>query len=703
MPSRWRRIVFGAPLATHQSHHQRLPKFLALPVFSSDAISSVAYATEEVLLALTLGGGVAASLALQSVFPISAAIALLLVVVVFSYQQTIHAYPNGGGSYIVAKDNLGTIPGLIAAASLLIDYILTVAVSIAAGVAAIISAFPSLNGHQVGLSLLFIGILTVANLRGLKESGSVFMGPTYGFLVCIYVLLAIGFFRFFTGSLGHNPDAHSLQTAATGTGALSVFLILRAFSSGCVAMTGTEAVSNGVPAFKPPESVNAGKTLLIMAGILGSLFLGVSFLAWKYGALPAADGSETIISVLARGIVGRGVLYYALQITTCLLLIVAANTAYADFPRLTMLLAQDRFLPRQLANIGDRLVFSNGIIGLAVLSGLLIAAFGGVTHHLIPLYSVGVFLSFTLSQAGMVKHWFKTREHHWKRSAVINGIGACCTAVVLLVIASTKFFAGEPIHVFPVTTPLGLWAVMTAVAFVLLSMWHRHVARWFLISSVVLFGTYVVTARAHVLGQVDVHLGAWVVVVLIPILVWMFSRVHAHYTDVAERLTMERYRARTWVNTVLIPIGGLHRGIMPALDYARSIGDDVRAVYVEIDPQKTEDAQRRWARWVTDIPLVILESPYRSMTEPLLTYIDQVERERDDDIVTVIIPEFVTEKWWTTLLHGQNGLLLKWSLLFRKGVVVTNIRYHLDTYLTEDLGDHPLVAAEKVPAATESA
>lgn len=695
MRGRWRSILLGKPLATHQAHHQKLPKYMALPVFSSDAISSVAYASEEVFLALTLGGGVAASLALGSVFPISAAIALLLVVVVFSYQQTIHAYPNGGGSYIVAKDNLGTTPGLIAGASLLIDYVLTVAVSIAAGVAAIISAFPQqLHGRQVALCLACILLLTLANLRGLKESGSVFMIPTYGFLACIYTLLAIGFFRFFSGTLGHNPELQPAQPAATG--ALSLFLILRAFSSGCVAMTGTEAVSNGVPAFRAPESVNAGKTLVLMASILGSLFLGVSFLAWKYGAIPGHEGSETLVSALARGIVGRGPLYYALQLSTCLLLIVAANTAYADFPRLTMLLAQDRFLPRQLASIGDRLVFSNGIVALAVLSGVLVVAFGGLTHHLIPLYSVGVFLSFTLSQAGMVKHWFKVRERHWQRSALINAIGALCTAVVLGVIAYTKFTAGEPIRVFPLTTPLGLWAALTAAGFLLTSMWHRWAGKWFAGISAAGFLTWSLTSGGRMLDPVEVHLGAWVVVVLIPILVWMFSRIHAHYNEVARHLTMERYTPRKFRHTVLVPVGGLHRGIMPALEYARSIAGDVRAVYVEIDPQKTVEMQARWGRWVDDIPLIVLESPYRSMTEPLLTYIDAVERERDDDILTVVIPEFVTEKWWTTLLHGQNGLLLKWALLFKRGVVVVNIRYHLNDTVDEALGVHPLTSAETV-------
>jgi amino acid transporter len=645
----WRRILFGSPLATHQSHHQKLPKFVALPVFASDAISSVAYATEEILLALTLGTGVAASIALQHVFPISAAIAALLAIVVFSYRQTIFAYPNGGGSYIVAKDNLGTTAGLTAGASLLIDYVLTVAVSIAAGVAAIVSAFPALEPWRVTLCLGFIAILTLANLRGLKESGMTFMLPTYGFLFFIYALMIVGLIKLADGTLGHAPVTTDQADAATmATGGLSVFLILRAFASGCVAMTGTEAVSNGVPAFRTPEPKNASNTLLIMAGILGSLFVGGSFLAWHYGAIPDPEHSETVMSILASGVFGRdlgtlgGWFYYGVQITTCLLLIVAANTAYADFPRLTMLMAQDRFLPRQFANIGDRLVFSNGILILAVLAGLLIVGFGGITHHLIPLYSVGVFLSFTLSQAGMVKRWFRLKTPGWQRSAVINGFGALCTCVVLVVISITKFASGDPIRLPFAETPL--------------------------------------------------RMGAWIVLLIIPLIIWMCSGIRAHYRDVAEHLTMEGFTGLPeHHNTVLLMVAGLHRGIMPALQYARGLSSDVRGVYVEIEPEKTDDVMRRWAKYSNGVPLIVLESPFRALVEPIVRYVDEVERERDDDIITVVIPEFVPENWWTTLLHGQSGLMLKWALLFKPGVVVSNVRYHLSR--KSELSSHPLVSA----------
>lgn len=691
MPTLWRRLLFGQPLATHQEHEQKLPKYLGLPIFASDAISSVAYATEEILLALTLGTGVAAVLALHQVFPISAAIAVLMAIVVFSYRQIIHAYPNGGGAFVVAQDNLGTLAGLTAGAALMIDYVLTVAVSIAAGVAALISAFPALQQHRVALCLAFIFLLTVANLRGLKESGKVFMVPTYTFLACMYTLMAVGLFRYFTGSLGHSAGPEH-AAAEAGTASLTVFLILKAFSSGCVAMTGTEAVSNGVPAFRPPESKNASTTLLIMAGILASLFLGISFLAWQYGAVPDHEHAETTISILASAVFGRNWFYYAIQLTTFLLLVMAANTSYAGFPRLTMLLAQDRFLPRQMANIGDKLVFSNGIVLLAVLAGGLTAAFGGITHHLIPLYSVGVFLSFTLSQGGMVRRWLKLKQPGWRQSAAINGVGALCTGGVLLVVAYTKFASGDPMSAFPLTTPLGYWVVVTGVAFVLVSMYHRWMGKWVAGLSAAGFALWCLIARPDVLLLTPLRMGAWVVIVVIPMLIWMFSRVRAHYMEVAEHLTMTRYdEVPEFRHTVLVPVSGVNRGVMPALKYARSIAGDIRAVYVEIEPSKTPDVLARWSRYVPDIPLVVLASPYRSLVEPLLRYVDTVERERDDDVVTVILSEFVTEKWWTKVLHGQSGFLLKWALLFKKGVVVTNVRYYLERTPSE-LSAHPLTS-----------
>lgn len=692
MFGKWRRILFGRPLATHQWSHQKLPKYIGLPVFASDNISSVAYSTEEVLLSLTLGTGVAAAVALQHVVPISAAIAVLLGVVVFSYWQTIHAYPNGGGSYIVAKDNFGPYAGLTAGAALLIDYVLTVAVSIAAGVAAIISALPGLEPYRVPLCLAFIALLTLANLRGLRESGTVFMFPTYGFLICIFSVLAVGFFQYFTGTLGHNPN---LEPGAPGPAGepLTLFLVLRAFASGCVALTGTEAVSNGVPAFRAPEAKNAAMTLVIMACLLGSLFLGMSFLAWQYGAVPDHEHSQTVSSILASGILGRNWLYYALQFTTFLLLVVAANTSFADFPRLTMLMAQDRFLPRQFANVGDKLVFANGIILLAVLSCGLTIAFQGITHHLIPLYSVGVFLAFTLSQGGMVRRWFRLREANWQRNAAINGFGAACTAVVLCVVAWTKFISGDSVSFPPLTTPFGYWLAATLIGFVLISMLHRWMGWCLLGLSAGGLLLWSAATQPDLFRPLSIRMGAWMVVLVIPMLIWVFSRIRAHYEEVAEHLTMSRYEPiPQFRNTVLVMVAGLHRGIMPAIQYARSVGGDVRAVYVEIEPEKTPEILARWHRYVPDVPLVVLDSPYRALTEPIVAYVDQVEREREDDVVTVIIPEFVAEKWWTVLLHGQSGLMLKWALMFKPGVVVTNVRYHLDRSPAAELSGHPLIS-----------
>jgi amino acid transporter len=627
-----RRVLFGRPLETARARHERLGVFLGLAVFSSDVLSSVAYATEEILLALVAVSVVAA---LHYVVPISIAIAALLAVVSFSYRQTIHAYPNGGGSYIVAKDNLGTLAGLTAAAALLVDYVLTVAVSVVAGVAALISAFPIPLAdphpvflwwnYRVWLSIASVLLIALANLRGVRESGAIFAVPTYSFIGSMLLLIGVGMFRLITGHLGHAAAA-----APISTGQVGLFLLLKAFSSGCAALTGTEAISNGVPAFREPESKNAATTLSIMAVILGTFFMGISILARAYGAVPDTAHGETVLSVLGHAVFGNGLLYYLLQFATCAILVVAANTAFADFPRLSMLLARDRFIPRQFSNIGDRLVFNNGIILLALVSILLILGFGGITHHLIPLYAVGVFLSFTLSQFGMVKRWLRRREQGWQRSALVNGIGGAATAVVLLVIAATKFWPADA-----------------------------------------------EALRVPLVG-IELRMGAWIVVGIIPCMVAAFLAVHRHYERVAAALSMESYEPPPPLrNTVLVLVNTIHRGIMPAIHYARSIGDDVRGVYVEVHPEKTPEVLEKWQQWVPDIPLIILPSPYRSLSRPFLEYVDQVEAEREDDIVTVLIPEFDTEGFLAGLLHNQSGLRLKLALLSKPAVVVANIRYHL--------------------------
>jgi amino acid transporter len=601
---RLKQVVVGRPIPSHLAHHERLNRTTGLAVLSSDALSSVAYATEEILRTLLLAGVAALSLAT----PIALVISGLLLVVAFSYRQTIHAYPSGGGAYIVAKDNLGETAGLVAAASLLIDYVLTVAVSIAAGVAALTSAFPGWQGSRVEIALGFVALIAVGNLRGIRESGRIFAVPTYFFLAAMLGLIAAGIWRYIAGAVPVAiPPASSPSLQA-----LSTFLVLRAFANGCTAMTGVEAVSNGVPAFKPPEAKNAANTLIIMAGLCVTLFLGITLLSQAYGIIPRED--ETVVSQLARAVFGgRGAPYYIVQAGTMLILVLAANTAYSDFPRLASILARDRFLPRQLMNQGDRLAFSNGIIALSLLAGLLLVAFKGDTHALIPLYMVGVFLSFTLSQGGMVVRWRRLREPGWMGHAAVNAIGAVLTGLVLLVVALTKFSEG-----------------------------------------------------------------AWIILALIPVHVVWFQGVHRHYGRVAAQLSLRDYQPeRRRSNTVVIPIGGVHRAVLQALEYARSLSPDVRAVYVDVDPQATQNVRKEWDRWGQGVPLVVLESPYRSLMEPLLEYIDQVDAERPNDYVTILLPEFVPARWWHHILHNQRALLIKGALLFRRHIVVTSVPFHL--------------------------
>jgi amino acid transporter len=629
MSMSWRRVIFGSPLPTARAQHERLPKFLALPIFASDALSSVAYAPEEILLVLALAG---AGAAIGYVIPLSVGIALLLAIVSTSYRQTLQAYPNGGGAYTVAKENLGTVAGLAAGAALLIGYILTVSVSIAAGVEALCAAHPQFHRYNVAICFGLIAFITIANLRGVRESGMLFAIPTYVFILSMVALIAIGVFRHVSGAAPLAPPRPPL----TGpTHALTLFLLLRAFSSGCSAMTGVEAVSNGVTAFRAPEARNASITLVWMSAILGVLFLGFSYLARAYQIYPnpALHATEpTVVSMITAAVVGRNWFFFLIQYATVVILVLAANTAYAGFPRLGSMLAQDRFLPRQLANIGDRLVYSNGIVMLAVLSGFLVWIFGGVTHYLIPLYAVGVFLSFTLSQGGMVKRWLSTREPGWQKGVMINGLGALCTGIVLFVFSITKF-----------------------------------------------------------------KQGAWMVVLLIPLLVLMFLKVNQHYRVVGKQLSMDGYiHPRPLHHTVCVLVPSVHRGVIPALEYARSLSSDVRGVYVEIEPADTARVQEKWSRWASDIPLVVLDSPYRALIEPVLGYLDEVEAERDDDVVTVILPEFVTSKWWEKLLHNHNGLLLKFALLRKRGIVVTNVRYHID-----DDSVPARSAARSSPAAVE--
>ncbi len=612
-----KRILVGRPLATTEQEHQRINKVTALAVFSSDAISSTAYATEEILFVVALGSS-SLALGLETLVPISIAVAIILAIVITSYRQTIFAYPSGGGSYVVSRENLGEMPSLVAGASLLVDYILTVAVSISAGVAAIIS-IPSLRdlaNYRVEIALVLIALITLANLRGIKESGRLFAVPTYVYIVILVTLLGFGLYQALFGDLGRVPfDAKAFEEAGglrEVGGSLGLFLLLKGFSSGAVALTGVEAISNGVPAFRRPESKNAAITLVWMGLILGTLFFGVSVLAHHTHPYPSHD--QTVFSQMGLLVFGNGPLYLVLQVATALILILAANTAYADFPRISSIIAQDKYLPRQLANRGDRLVFSNGVVILAVFAGILIVAFGGLTNALIPLYAVGVFTSFTLSQAGMVRHHLKEREPRWKFNAWLNGVGAVTTLVILLVVATTKFTEG-----------------------------------------------------------------AFLPIIVIPLIIWLFKSIHTHYTTIEKGLeAAPDYKARPMNHTVVVLIGSVHRGSLEALAYAKSLRPSrLLAVTVVTDEDEQEKIARQWAQYEIDVPLEIVFSPYRELARPVLRFVEEIDATRSNDIVTVVIPEFVVSSWWGQLLHNQSALFLKGRLLFRKGTVVTSVPYHV--------------------------
>jgi len=599
-------IIIGRPIETAKEKQERLPKFLGLPVFASDALSSVAYGPEEVFFALILGGVAL----LHFTVPVAIAIALLVAIVATSYFQTIHAYPAGGGAYIVAKDNLGTYPGLVAGAALLIDYVLTVAVSISSGIAAITSAFPHLYGHRVLLCVLAIVFIMVINLRGVRESGRLFAFPVYLFIFCMYVVVLYGLFKFF-----YSPESHAQVHVAVqaSAGALPLFLLLRAFASGCATLTGIEAVSNGVRAFKPPEARNAGITLSWMAIILGSLCVGLTYVAYHFHAMPRDN--ETILSQTARTLFGAGPFYYIIQFSTSLILVLAANTSFTGFPFLASIMASDRFLPRQMSNLGDRLVFTNGIIALGVLASILVIIFRGDTHLLIPLYALGVFLAFTLSQTGMVKHWLARRGRKgWLRSIIINGIGAFTTAIVLAVIIITKF--------------------------------------------------------PH---------GAWIVVIAIPAVVFISTRINHHYRMVADQLILPVYFHETEFqhHSVVVPISGVQNAVLNALKYAKALSSDVVAVYVSLNPGEEAKIRQEWEHFGMGVPLKVLDSPFRSITRPLIEYIDQVKAQNPEGIITVLLPEFVPKKWWQNLLHNQTAFIIRGLLHFKPGVVIISVPLHL--------------------------
>ncbi len=625
-PSRLHSWLIGRPLPTADSEDQAIGKRIGLAVFSSDALSSTAYATQEILVILAAAG----SVALAYAFPIAIAIVALLAFVTISYVQIIHAYPDGGGAYIVSRDNLGQFASQVAGAALLSDYILTVSVSVSAGLAQVVSAFPFLLEYRVYLAVGMVILIMLINLRGVKESGSIFAIPTYFFLAMLSLTLVVGLIRYFSGNLDSltDPPLMEIRTAQ----AISLFLILHAFSNGTTALTGVEAISNGITAFKEPRSRNAGQTLVWMSAILGVLFLGITFLAGKIGAVPSEI--ETVISQITRTVFGnRGVLYLLVIGATTLILFMAANTAFAGFPRLSALQASDKFLPRQLAYRGSRLVYSWGIVTLSVIAALIVVIFQANVSSLIPLYAIGVFLSFTLSQAGMAHRWWKIGhldpedeiqeqgsilhfEANWRWKMLINGFGAICTAVVVVIFATTKF--------------------------------------------------------------VD---GAWLVLILIPALVSLFYAINRHYLQLADDLSLSDFDPPPQFlhQHVVVPISGVHKGTLKAIRYARSLTKDITAIYVAIDEAQTSRIQNRWMKWTADIPLIVIDSPYRELMHPLVSYIEELAaKNQPDDIITVVVPEFIPNRWWHNFLHMQSATLLRFALRHVPGVVVVDVPYHVE-------------------------
>ena len=609
-----KRVLVGRPLTSAQMEEQRLSKTIALAVFSSDALSSTAYATEEILFVTALGAS-SLALGLSKLVPIAIIVAVLLAIVIASYRQVIFAYPSGGGAYVVSKENIGEMAGLIAGASLMVDYVLTVAVSISAGVAAIISipAFSGLAEQRVIVGVVLIALITLMNMRGIKESGQVFAIPTYIYMFILAGLIIYGLARSFFGHIEPVPfDPKLFEGTNAAGGTLGVFLLLKGFSSGAVALTGVEAISNGVPSFRRPEAKNAATTLVWMGVLLGTLFFGVSVLAHHLHPFPSHE--RTVIAQMGLAVFGNGPLFVLLQFATAAILTLAANTAYNGFPSLTSIIAKDGYLPRQLANRGDRLVFSNGIIVLAGAAAALLVGFGGITNALIPLYAVGVFTSFTLSQWGMVRHHLRLREPNYRRSIAFNAVGAVATLLVLLIVAVTKFTSG-----------------------------------------------------------------AWVPLLVIPLIVLLFKGIHRHYAAVGEALhTPSDYRPPRRRHTVVVLVGQLHAGALEALAYAQSIAPDhLVAMSVVADEREAERAEKQWMASDVRVPLEIVISPALALTDATLTFIDELERRWAGAMVTVIIPEMFVEHWWQHLLHNQSALILKGRLLFRKRIAVTSIPYRI--------------------------
>jgi len=622
MPS-IKKFLIGEPLSSEEEQHQRLRKFIALPVFASDAISSTAYATDEILVVLLLQAGVGAA-AFRPLMPIAVVVCVLMAIVVVSYRQTIHAYPSGGGAYIVSRENLGIVPSLVAGSSLLVDYILTVAVSVAGGVLAIRTATGFDHSLTVPICLLCVFIMTVMNLRGVKESGAAFAGPTYFYILMLVMLIVTGCYRIFVQHVGPIPAemlSEEAKELSHHTKNLGLYMLLRAFSSGAVALSGVEAVSNGVPAFEKPESKNAATTLMWMGGILGSCFFGVSVLAVHLKPFRGeADGNG--LGLMAQYIYGgKGVLFWATMIATFLILILAANTAYADFPRLASLIAKDGYLPRQFFNRGARLVFSNGVLFLAGVAALLIVAFNGDISKLIPLYAFGVFTGFTLSQSGMVRHHLREKEQNWRVNMVVNGIGATCTGVIAVIVVVSKFTEG-----------------------------------------------------------------AWIPAFLIPIMVFAFKSVGRHYERSRASVHAEPgYWPRRETHTMVVLVGGINKGVLHGIQYAKSLNPDrIKAVTVASDDEDRQRIEQQWAEFNVPIELDVVFSPFRELTRPVMRYLNELDAEHSDDIITVVIPEFVTS-WRTQWLHNGSAFALKARLLHRPHTAVVSVPIHMHGMTVEEV------------------
>jgi amino acid transporter len=614
-----RGVVLGRPLHQDEELGERLSKRKALAIFSSDAISSSAYATEEIVLAFTIAG--AGALAVGLALEVAVAIAILLAVVAFSYRQVCIAYPTGGGSYSVSKANFGKLASLIAASALLIDYNLTAAVSTSSAVEQMVSAIPGLDPVRIQIGVLAIGLITIANLRGVREAGNIFAVPTYLFLFSALAMIAIGAYRILVLGQGDQPPPpHIVESTTVTAQAVGVVLLLRAFASGAVALTGTEAIATGVPAFKPPESRNAATTLMAMAAILAVLFIGITFLATNFAVYPIETPKQTVIAQVARIVYGDSVAFFAFQAFTALLLFLAANTSFAAFPRLAAVLGEDGFFPRQFSLRGDRLAFSTGIILLGLISASLVVAAGGHTHALIPLYAVGVFIDFTISQAGMIRHWLRTRDHGWRQRLAINAVGCIATAVVAVVVTTVKFIDG-----------------------------------------------------------------AWFVIVLIPILVAIMLFIRREYDAQAAELHVREdfvVEGPHREQRVVIPVNGINRAVIQAVNFGRTMSPDIRAVFVTEDHDEGDALRLQWERQVPGVPLVIVESPYRAVISPVLAYLDVLDQAWPPDkpapITIVVVPEYVARHWWDRLLYNQTAKRLKAAILGREHTVIADVPYRRD-------------------------